>query len=216
MIPWYLAFSAVLFALVMRIGGRRAANIALWVFALYPTFIYHSVVPLTQLPVAACLLLVALLILVLRGRQSLSIPAGIGAALGAAVLMRPSVVFLALGVPIFIMVRWRSVKGGLVALGVAAALVAPWLLKAKAMTGDFVFVNYATSRNLYVGNNEWTPLYKTWWFGSLERGRHGAARIRRGGRAHPGAPAGGGRAGVPRSRDRPHPVGARAVRASAP
>jgi 4-amino-4-deoxy-L-arabinose transferase-like glycosyltransferase len=166
MIPWYLAFSAVLFALVMRIGGRRAANIALWAFALYPTFIYHSVVPLTQIPVAACLLLVALLILVLRGRRSLSIPAGIGAALGAAVLMRPSVVFLALGVPVFIMVRWRSVKGGLVALGVAAALVAPWLLKAKAMTGDFVFVNYATSRNLYVGNNEWTPLYKTWWFGS--------------------------------------------------
>lgn len=166
MIPWYLAFSAVLFALVMRIGGRRAANIALWAFALYPSFIYHSVVPLTQLPLAACLLLVALLILVLRGRQSLSIPAAIGAALGAAVLMRPSVVFLAVGVPIFIMVRWRSVKGGLVALGVAAVLVAPWLVKVKAMTGDFVFVNYATSRNLYIGNNEWTPLYKTWWLGS--------------------------------------------------
>jgi len=166
MIPWYVAFSAVLFALVMRIGGRRAANIALWAFALYPAFIYHSVVPLTQLPVAACLLLVALLVLVLRGRQSLSIPAAIGAALGAAVLMRPSVVFLAAGVPIFIMVRWRSVKGGLVALGVAAALVAPWLVKVKVMTGDFVFVNYATSRNLYIGNNEWTPLYKTWWLGS--------------------------------------------------
>lgn len=166
MIPWYLAFSAVLFALVMRIGGRRPANIALSVFAVYPVFIYHSVIPLTQLPVAACLLLVALLLLVLRGRRSLSIPLGIGAALGAAVLMRPSVVFLALGVPVFIAVRWRSVRGGLVALGVAAALVTPWMLKVKAMTGDFVFVNYATSRNLYIGNNEWTPLYKTWWFGS--------------------------------------------------
>lgn len=166
MVPWYLAFSAVLFALVMRIGGRRPANIALWVFAVYPTFIYHSIVPLTQLPVAACLLLVALLLLVLRGRRSLSIPVGIGAALGAAVLMRPSVVFLALGVPVFIAVRWRSVRGGLVALGVAAVLVAPWLLKVRAMTGDLVFVNYATSRNLYIGNNEWTPLYKTWWFGS--------------------------------------------------
>jgi 4-amino-4-deoxy-L-arabinose transferase-like glycosyltransferase len=166
MIPWYLAFCAVLFALVMRIGGRRPANIALWVFAVYPTFVYHSVIPLTQLPVAACLLVVALLILALRGRRSLLIPAGIGAALGAAVLMRPSVVFLALGVPVFIMVRWRSVRGGLVAIGVAAALVAPWMLKVRAMTGDFVFVNYATSRNLYIGNNQWTPLYKTWWFGS--------------------------------------------------
>lgn len=166
MVPWYLAFSAVLFALVMRIGGRRPANIALWVFALYPTFIYHSVIPLAQLPVAACVLLVALLALVMRGRRSLSIPAAIGGALGVAVLTRPSALLLAVGVPVFIAVRWRSVRGGLVALGVAAAVVAPWIVKARAMTGDLIFVNCATSRNLYLGNNEWTPLYRTWWLGS--------------------------------------------------
>jgi len=80
--------------------------------------------------------------------------------------MRPSALLLAVGVPVFIAVRWRSVRGGLVALGVAAAVVAPWMVKARAMTGDFIFVNCATSRNLYLGNSPWTPLYKTWWFGS--------------------------------------------------
>lgn len=166
MVLWYVAFCGVLFALVMRIGGRRAANISLTVFAVYPTFVYHSIVPLTQLPAAVCLLVVAHLLLVLRGRRSLSIPAAIGGALGACVLLRPSALLLALGVPVFISVRWRAIKGALVALGVAAAVVVPWVFKVHAMTGDFVYVNYATPRNFFIGNNQWTPLYKTWWLGS--------------------------------------------------
>jgi 4-amino-4-deoxy-L-arabinose transferase-like glycosyltransferase len=166
MVPWYVAFSAVLYALVTRIGGRRAANIALWAFAVYPTFVYHSVIPLTQLPVAVCVMLVALLLLVLRGRRSLWIPAVIGGALGSAVLMRPSAFLLALGVPVFTAVRWRSLRAALVALGVVAALVVPWMAKVRTMTGDVIFINCATARNLYLGNNEWTPFYKTWWLGS--------------------------------------------------
>jgi hypothetical protein len=166
MLLWYLAFCFILYALLVRVCGRRAANVGLWAFAVFPTFVYHSVVPLPRLPLSVCFLLVALLLLVLRGRRSLFIPAAIGAALGAAVLMRPSAVLLALGVPVFIAVRWRSARAALVTLGVAAALVAPWVLKVRAMTGELVFVHCAASRSLYLGNNEWTPLYKTWWLAS--------------------------------------------------
>ncbi len=34
------------------------------------------------------------------------------------------------------------------------------------MTGRFVFINNANSQNIFYGNNPWTPLYRTWWYGS--------------------------------------------------
>jgi 4-amino-4-deoxy-L-arabinose transferase-like glycosyltransferase len=168
MIPWYLVFSALLYALCVRIRGRHAANIALTVFAVYPTFVYHSVIPLTQLPVAACLLLVALLMLSLKEKRSLGASLAMGAALGVCVLLRPSAALLAASIPAFILIRWRSPGSALAVLAVAALLVLPWEVKVHAMTGDVVALNYATSRNLYIGNSPWTPLYKTWWFGSHE------------------------------------------------
>jgi 4-amino-4-deoxy-L-arabinose transferase-like glycosyltransferase len=168
MIPWYLAFSALLYALCVRVRGRHAANVALTVFAVCPTFVYHSVIPLTQLPVAVCLLLVALLAILLNEKRSLGVSLAMGAALGVCVLLRPSAALLAASVPAFILIRWRSPGSALAVVAVAAMLVVPWEVKVHAMTGDVVAVNYATSRNLYIGNSPWTPLYRTWWFGSHE------------------------------------------------
>jgi len=34
------------------------------------------------------------------------------------------------------------------------------------MTGRLVLINDSNSMNLFYGNNPYTPLYKTWWFGS--------------------------------------------------
>ena len=34
------------------------------------------------------------------------------------------------------------------------------------MIGRWVFINEANSYNFFIGNNPFTPLYKTWWFGS--------------------------------------------------
>jgi len=54
MLLWYIAFDVLL----------RKADRGLWpsyLFALFPVFIHHSVAPLTQLPVAVCLLTLYLL-----------------------------------------------------------------------------------------------------------------------------------------------------------
>src|SRR5262249_3834990 len=52
----------------------------------------------------------------------------------------------------------------------AALLIAAWEVTAHARTGRWVFINDANSQNLFYGNNPWTPLYRTWWFGSHKAG----------------------------------------------
>ena len=52
-----------------------------------------------------------------------------------------------------------------VPLLVVALAVGAWMARAHAMTGRFVFVNSANSENVYQ-QQPWTPLYRTWWFGS--------------------------------------------------
>jgi hypothetical protein len=51
---------------------------------------------------------------------------------------------------------------------VSLVIVFGWILKAHEMTGRWILVNEANSMNLFFGNNPYTPLYKTWWFGSHE------------------------------------------------
>ena len=41
-----------------------------------------------------------------------------------------------------------------------------WVWSASSMKSRFVPINDANSYNLYLGNNEWTPDYKTWFYGS--------------------------------------------------
>ena len=51
--------------------------------------------------------------------------------------------------------------------------IGAWLVHAHAMTGRFVPINSANTVNFFFGNNPYTPLYKTWWFGSHEPGEPG-------------------------------------------
>jgi hypothetical protein len=51
--------------------------------------------------------------------------------------------------------------------------IGAWSIKVHAMTGRLLFINDANSRNLYYGNNPWTPLYHTWWYGSHKAGEPG-------------------------------------------
>jgi hypothetical protein len=41
------------------------------------------------------------------------------------------------------------------------------------MLGRFVMINEANTVNLFLGNNPYTPLYRTWWFGSHNEGETG-------------------------------------------
>jgi hypothetical protein len=170
MVGWWLAFCALLFLLTRAAGGRPAANYALALFAAYPVFVLFSVAPLTPLPMAAILLAVLWSALAcagaVPGRPTAIAGLLLGAALGYAVLIRPSSVALIFGVPAIIYLRRRRLAAGALAVALALAIVGAWVGYAHKVTGRLVLVSDANARNLYYGNSPWTPLYRTWWFGS--------------------------------------------------
>ena len=170
MVGWWLAFCALLFLLTRAAGGRRAANFSLALFAAYPVFVLFSVAPLTPLPMAASLLAVLWSALACTraapGRPTAMAGLLLGAALGYAVLIRPSSVTVMFGVPAIIYLRRRRLAASALAVALALAIVGAWVGYAHKVTGRLVLVSDANARNLYYGNSPWTPLYRTWWFGS--------------------------------------------------
>jgi len=173
MLVLWLVFSLVLFFYLRRLSSRKAANLALGFFTFYPTFVIQSVWPLTQLPVAVLLLCVIYSLDVIADKRRL-VSAVIGLLLGFVALVRPSSILLAFLIPLWILYRYRAGGIKMVSVLIVAAFIpiACWLAKVHDMTGRWVFISYNNSMNLYLGNNEYTPLYKTWWFGS-----HGAGDV---------------------------------------
>ncbi|MCE5271037.1 glycosyltransferase family 39 protein [bacterium] len=172
MLPVYLIFSLALFAYVRGRSGIQAANLAVLFFVFSPAFVFQSQFPLTQLPTAT-LCLMALLLLeksVKPGGWTAAVTLGL--VLGAAVLLRPSILIL---VPLLAALVWvragarRATKALLVAFAASVPLLA-WEHHVWRRSGEAVFINSANSMNLFVGNNQYTPLYRTWWFGSHSRG----------------------------------------------
>jgi hypothetical protein len=160
---WLLAVWG-LYRLAKATGTFWAAGVILLVFGLSPGAVQLSLEPLTQLPVAA-LLLVALSATV-RCCQG----AGwgeyllLGASLGYMGLIRPSALalFLLVAFPVAIA---RKLPQAAVALLMGVLLVGGWLVEAHALCGHWV-MNTANAQNFWDGNNPWTPMYRTWYFGS--------------------------------------------------
>jgi hypothetical protein len=48
------------------------------------------------------------------------------------------------------------------------ALVLGWMVRAHELCGAWI-INNSNAANLYYGNNPWTPLYKTWYFGTTAK-----------------------------------------------
>jgi len=142
-------------------------------FALFPDAVQLSIEPLTQLPVAALLLLALSATLNASKRTSPSEYLLLGASLGLMCLVRPSAVPLCVLLPLAclaapaqspaVAVRKRTLA--LAAAVLALTFVAGWVDFAHRMTGRWI-VNTANAQNIYYGNNPWTPLYATWYFGS--------------------------------------------------
>lgn len=173
MVAVYVATSLLLWAQTRALGGLRAANLAVAAFALYPTSIWLSTEPLTSMPSAACLLAIAWLAPSLTARPRLGAALALGLCIGELALIRPSALpFVAL-VPLYLVIRGAGARAAAVTLAVSALAVGAWLVHARAMTGRFVAINDANSLNFFIGNNRWTPLYKTWWFGSHGAGESG-------------------------------------------
>ncbi len=173
----YLAFCAALRALGRRVGGDRAANLALAIFAVTPIFVWLSVNPLTQLPTAALTIGAVYFAdrcrwsAARKGPRSLAVDAGLlGLCLAALLLTRPPNVLVVLALPVYLAWRARGLAARLTTLlaplAVVAVMTSAWCFVAWRATGRFVFINDANSQNIWYGNNPWTPTYHTWYPGS--------------------------------------------------
>lgn len=125
-----------------------------------------------MMPAATLVLALAYVLLRMKESKRYAIRETVlaGAIVGAAALVRPSSLSL---LPTLLVPGWRSRRrliaiaaGGIMTLAVVLA----WVVEAHRIFGQWIPVNYANTRNFWLGNNPWTPLYKTWIFGSHEAG----------------------------------------------
>jgi 4-amino-4-deoxy-L-arabinose transferase-like glycosyltransferase len=166
MLPWFLWMCQNFYRIAYRLHSRVAANIGLLLLALYPAMIHQSVEPLSYLPAAAILL-------ALFGQMQAYVeerkPGRLwraGILIGLLILFRPSAAIFLIALPPLILLRRRKFLPGFTLALFATLTVSPWLWLAHQQTGRIVPINDASSRNFYLGNNAWTPGYKTWYYGS--------------------------------------------------
>ena len=166
MLPFYLGLCYGLYRLVYQLTSQVAcANLALLPVAFGPGMICASVEPITELPTAMLLTLVACWLVGVKAEKAPGW-APLGIAIGCLSLLRPASLILLFFVPAYL--GWR-VRKPLAALGAAivpALMVLAWLGYVRETTGQTVMINTANARNFYLGNNPLTPVYRTWWLGS--------------------------------------------------
>lgn len=166
MLLWFVILGRNLYHILYRLHSRFAANIALLLLVIYPDLIHQSVEPLSYLPAAALLLSVfGQMQSYVDERRNRNLWR-MGILIGLLILFRPSAALFLVALPPLILVRRRKlIPGFMIVLG-AGLTIGPWIYFASKQEGTLVFINTSNSRNLYLGNNQWTPLYKTWRFGS--------------------------------------------------
>jgi hypothetical protein len=164
MLFWFAWLGRGTYNLLQRLHSRPAGNVALTFLCIYPEFIHHSIEPLSLLPTAALLLsALNVTLAMVEGRRG---ALKLGFILGALVLLRPASLLLILFIPVWLFFQGRKLFAPVVAAGLAIALTWAWVHWVSGQRGHFVPVNEANARNFYLGNNPWTPDYKTWYLGS--------------------------------------------------
>jgi 4-amino-4-deoxy-L-arabinose transferase-like glycosyltransferase len=171
MLLFYLALCFGVFLLVKEIANRRAANLAVLFLACYPECIYLSVTPLSQLPTAALLVLFAYWLILACRRANGLIALANGLNLGFIVLIRSSSLPLIIFAFVETIRKTKKLFLAILMAVVAIAIISTWILKIYDATGHFVMINSANSMNFFYGNNQFTPLYKTWWLASHSSGK---------------------------------------------
>lgn len=166
MLPWFFWLCHRFYQLAYRMHSRIAANLGLVVLAFFPTLIHQSVEPLSYLPAAALLLAIFDLMQRYLDRRRRGLLMRTGILLGLLILFRPSAALFLVALPPLILLRRRKFLPGFAILFFAGLVVGGWVFWSSQVSGHWVPVNDANSRNFYLGNNAWTPEYKTWYFGS--------------------------------------------------
>lgn len=171
MLAFYFGLSYCLYRATICLTGKRSAgNLALLLLAISPGFVVLSVEPVTETPAAMFLALAVYCLLSLSAREKLArnliATTVLGFALGCLCLIRPASLALLVFIPIYCVWRTRKVVLGGLGLIIPALMVAVWIIHVHDTTGRIVAINTANAKNLYLGNNPETPIYRTWWLGS--------------------------------------------------
>jgi len=163
MLAFYLGLSCFAYQTAVILTGEVAAgNLSLLVLALSPATILASIVPMTELPAGMLLTIVAYCLVRPPESAPLRTALLLGASLGFVALVRPSSLILLALVPLYLLWRTRKLAGPAIVLLTGILMVGAWIGFVHEKTGRFVKINAANVRNLYLGNNPNTPLYKTW------------------------------------------------------
>ena len=169
MLPWMALLLWQFRTAALPLAGRATTHALLALLALYPALLLHSTEPLSQVPAAALLLLAWNAAQAFRQGRGDRHAYLLGLWLGLLLLFRPSALPILLLWPL-LMHRWQGEAGPrrrwLLAWlpGIALLALASGILSYGQERP--VLLNDANARNFYLGNNAWTPDYKTWHFGS--------------------------------------------------
>lgn len=166
MLVWWLVFCYALVRLARDLElSDEIVVILLGVFSIAPALIHFSIEPMTQMPSATLLLLaVGAAVRCWKrpdGREALLL----GAALGGLSLVRASAIPLLIAFPALLFLRWKRLQDPLIAFALGGAMILIWVAKMHQLSGQWM-INNSNGANLYYGNNPWTPIYRSWYFGS--------------------------------------------------
>lgn len=166
MLAWWVLFCFG----VARLAGdlrvpRRLWMLLLAVFTVAPAMVYHSIEPLTQMPAAALLVWALSATARCSERPAWSEALLLGASAGYLALVRPGSALLLLLLPVLVLRRQRQAAKPLFSAFLAAAMLLAWAGYARHLCGRLM-INSSNGLNAFYGNNPWTPLYRTWYFGS--------------------------------------------------
>ena len=165
MLLFWLLCSWGLYRLLRELRQEQNAWLVLLLFAVLPDSIQLSIEPLTAMPIAAFLMIALSAALRILRRGCLVEYVLLGCSLGLMSLIRPSSLPLLILIPFFLAVLRRAFYAAISSAALGLVMVGAWVLYAHAMSGMWV-INTANATNVYYGNNAWTPLYRTWYFGS--------------------------------------------------
>lgn len=166
MLAWWLLFCFGLARLAGDLKIPRPQWLALLaVFSVAPALVHFSVEPMTQMPTAALLVWALSATVRCCRRSSWSEALLLGVSAGYLTMVRPSAMLLVLVLPALVLWQRRQAAQAVCAFVVAAAMLLAWAGYAKQLSGRWM-INSSNGQNAFYGNNPWTPLYRTWYFGS--------------------------------------------------
>jgi 4-amino-4-deoxy-L-arabinose transferase-like glycosyltransferase len=166
MLPLSVGVIYTLYAIAAKFAGQKGANLVALVFAIYPLYVLCSVEPITETPALLSLLISLFLVLNICAQTRLRDFVLVGLALGLLTLTRPSSLLMLGILPLYLAVRTGKWLASALVSAIPILMIATWILTVYNSTGHFVMINYSSTQNLFLGNNLYTPLYRTWWLTS--------------------------------------------------